>query len=143
VADERPEPAERVAPAERRAALVAGLRRLAGLIGAAVAITAVGSLVFGVLLHTELLHALAIGFYGAGSVFIVVGFFYGVRPPVRTTGQGGGSTLLGSAAASGGRARWADRHDIEDSLATSAVFLVLGIALIAAGVLFDPRNRLL
>jgi hypothetical protein len=123
--------------------LRAGLRRLATLVAAAAVLTALGSLVFGLLLHAELLHAVAIGFYGAGSVFVVVGFFYGIRPPVRATGEGAGPTVLGSAAAAGGRARWADRHDVEDSLASSALFVVLGFALILLGVVFDPRNRLL
>jgi hypothetical protein len=123
--------------------LAAGLRRLAVLVAGTAVATAIASLVFGLLLHAELRRALAIGFYAVGSLFVVIGFFYGTRPPVRTTGGGGGGPgPLGSLAAGGGSARWADRHDVEDSLSASAVFVVTGLVLVAVGVVCDPRTRL-
>lgn len=119
------------------------MRRLAGLVGGVAGVTTVLSLVFGVLLGAELRRALAVGFYVSGCILVVVGFFFGVRPPVRTTGEGPPASFLGSLAAGGGTARWATADDLKDSLSASAVFVFLGLLMIAIGVLVDPRDRLL
>jgi hypothetical protein len=120
----------------------AGLRRLLILIAGLDAITAVGSLVLGLLLGADLRRSVAMGFYLVGSGMLVVGVLYGVRPPVRTTGGHGSGGLLGSLAAGGGSARWASAEDLRDSLSSSAVFLTLGMACLAVGVALDPRDRL-
>jgi hypothetical protein len=128
----------------RKRQLTAGLRRFGGFVlGTAVAV-AVGSIIAGLLFHSELRRAIALGFYVVGSLFIVVGFFYGVRPPVRMTGEGGATPgFLGSLASAGGSARWADRDDLEASLGASAVFVAIGLVLVVIGVAVDPRNRVL
>jgi hypothetical protein len=126
----------------RRDKLVAGLRRLFGFAAATTVVVAVLSLVAGVLLGSGARRSISVGLYGVGSLFVVVGIFYGVRPPVRTTGGGGSPGIFGSLAAGGGIARWADREDIEESLGLSAVFVTIGLLLIVIGAAIDPRVRL-
>ncbi len=126
----------------RREKLAAGLRRLFGFAAGTTAVVAVLSVVVGVLLGADPRRSIALGLYGVGSLFIIVGVFYGVRPPVRTTGGGGSPGIFGSLAAGGGIARWADKDDIEESLGLSAVFVSIGLLLIVIGIAIDPRTRL-
>jgi hypothetical protein len=126
----------------RRDKLVAGLRRLFGFAAATTVLVAVISVVVGLLLGSDPRRSISVGLYGVGSLFVIVGVFYGVRPPVRTTGGGGSPGIFGSLAAGGGIARWADKEDIEESLGLSAVFVSIGLLLIVIGVGIDPRSRL-
>jgi hypothetical protein len=126
----------------RRDKLVAGLRRLFGFAAGTTVVVAVLSLIAGLLLGSDPRRSISVGLYGVGSLFVVVGIFYGVRPPVRTTGGGGSPGIFGSLAAGGGSARWADREDIEESLGLSAVFVSIGLLLIVIGAAIDPRVRL-
>jgi hypothetical protein len=126
----------------RRGKLVAGLRRLLGFAAGTTVVVAVLSLAAGLLLGSGPRRSISVGLYGVGSLFIVVGVFYGVRPPVRTSGGGGSPGIFGSLAAGGGIARWADKEDIEESLGLSAVFVTIGLLLIVVGAAIDPRARL-
>jgi hypothetical protein len=127
----------------RRDRLAAGLRRLAQFAAGTTVFVAVCSVVVGLLFGADLRRSIALGLYGVGSLFVIVGVFYGIRPPVRTTGGGGSPGIFGSLAAGGGIARWADRDDIEESLGLSAVFVSIGLLLIVIGVAIDPRSRLI
>jgi hypothetical protein len=127
----------------RRDRLAAGLRRLLGFAAGTTVVVGVCSLLVGLLLGAGPRRSIALGLYGVGSLFVIVGVFYGIRPPVRTTGGGGSPGIFGSLAAGGGIARWADRDDIEESLGLSAVFVSIGLLLIVIGVAIDPRSRLL
>jgi hypothetical protein len=127
----------------RRDRLAAGLRRLLGFAAGTTVVVAVCSILAGLLLGAGPRRSISLGLYGVGSLFVIVGVFYGVRPPVRTTGGGGSPGIFGSLAAGGGIARWADRDDIEESLGLSAVFVSIGLLLIVIGVAIDPRSRLL
>jgi hypothetical protein len=126
----------------RGAKVAAGLRRLFGFAAGTAVVVALCSLAAGLLLGADLRRSVAVGLYGVGSLFIIVGVFYGIRPPVRTTGGGGSPGIFGSLAAGGGRARWADREEIGESLSLSAVFVTLGLLFIVIGVGVDPRSRL-
>jgi hypothetical protein len=126
----------------RREGLSAGLRRLFGFAAGTTVLVAVCSVVLGLLLGADPRRSISLGLYGVGSLFVIVGVFYGIRPPVRTTGGGGSPGIFGSMAAGGGIARWADRDDIEESLGLSAVFVSIGLLLIVIGVAVDPRTRL-
>jgi hypothetical protein len=126
----------------RRDRLAAGLRRMFGFAAGTTVVVGVCSLLVGLLLGAGPRRSIALGLYGVGSLFVIVGVFYGIRPPVRTTGGGGSPGIFGSLAAGGGIARWADRDDIEESLGLSAVFVSIGLLLIVIGVAIDPRSRL-
>jgi hypothetical protein len=126
----------------RRDRLAAGLRRLAQFAAGTAVLVTVCSVAVGLVLGADLRRSISLGLYGVGSLFVIVGVFYGIRPPVRTTGGGGSPGIFGSLAAGGGIARWADREDIEESLGLSAVFVSIGLLLIVIGVAIDPRSRL-
>jgi uncharacterized membrane protein HdeD (DUF308 family) len=116
--------------------LRAALRRFLKLFAGAVAFTAVVSVVLGLLFGGSLGRALTIGFYLGGCFLIVIGFFLGNRGPVRQKDERG--TLL-----FGPRyVRWATPEEREEALSSSAVFVVLGFALIVIGVLADTKHSL-
>jgi hypothetical protein len=80
--------------------------------------------------------AVATGFYLIGAFMLVAGFFIGNRGPVRL-GGGENRGFLGS-----GRFYWAAPKEREETLNSSALFVVLGIVLIVCGVLADSRYPL-
>jgi len=119
-------------------------RRIAILVAALGGITALVSLVAGALLDTELSRALATGFYVVGCFLIVLGFFSGVRGPLRPRGSNDGDEPdavggLFGIGISGRGVRQATEEERSDSLATAWLFLGMGAAMIALGVIADSR----
>ena len=104
---------------------------LAGIAG----ITAVLSLLGGLLGGSSPDRAVAVGFYLVGSFMLIAGFFIGNRGPVRPKGTGPmvfGSRIM----------RWATPLEREESLNESALFVALGFVLIIIGVAVDSRTGL-
>jgi hypothetical protein len=122
-----------------RRELVAGLKRLAGLVAVVAGGTVVVSGGFGVLLGVSIGRAVTVGLYLIGCLCLVLGFFYGNRPPVRVDGDGTPGGLGGLVRQ--GPARWSSPEERRDEIATSAVFVTLGFALIVIGALLDGRHR--
>lgn len=114
----------------------AAFRRLAGLLVLAGGTTLVISLTLGLLLDESLSRAVSVGFYLVGSFLTIAGFFVGNRGPVRLK-KDVGVPLLGSRFV-----RWATPEEREESINTSAIYVVLGFALIFLGVLADTRYSL-
>ena len=114
----------------------AALRRLTGLFVLACGITAVGALAFALLLDESVSRAVSVGFDLVGSFLTIAGFFVGNRGPVRLK-RDVGVPLLGSRVV-----RWATPEERDESINTSAVYVVLGFALIFLGVLADTRYSL-
>ena len=114
----------------------AALRRLTGLFVLATGGTLLISLSFGLLLGESVSRAVSVGFYLVGSFLTVAGFFVGNRGPVRLK-RDVGVPLLGSRFV-----RWATPDEREESINTSAIYVVLGFALIFLGVLADTRYSL-
>jgi hypothetical protein len=114
----------------------AAIRRLLMLVVGLAAATAVLSVALGALLGADLLRSLAIGFYLSGSFMIAVGFLLGNRGPARMRAD---SSPLPFAAR---RVRWASRDEHFEAMNSSAVFVVLGFALILIGVVADTRHQL-
>lgn len=119
----------------------AGLRRLAILAGGSVLAAAVLSAAVGLVLGTGLARAVSLGFYAVGAFFLVGGFFFGTRGPVRLKSRPGEEGLFGLSGKR--RLRWATPEEQEDSLATSAVYVLLGVLLVVVGVVVDDRLALL
>jgi drug/metabolite transporter (DMT)-like permease len=119
-------------------------KRIVTLVGVLAGLTAVVSLAVGALLGSELARALATGFYVVGCFLIVLGFFAGVRGPLRPRSSGDGEErdavggLFGIGVSSRG-VRRATSAERADALATAWLFLAIGLALIALGILADPR----
>jgi hypothetical protein len=104
---------------------------LVGIAGTTAALSILGGLLGG----ASLSRALAVGFYLVGSFMLIAGFFIGNRGPVRPKGTG--PMLFGSRFM-----RWATPLEREESLNESALFVVLGFALILIGVAADSRTQL-
>jgi hypothetical protein len=120
----------------------AGLRRLFLLILGAAGFTAAGSVVIAALFGTSYGRALTIGFYLAGCFMMLAGFFIGNRGPARmksdARGPAGGIGML-----LGGRdLRWATLSEQDETINNSAVYILLGLVLVAIGILFDSRHSL-
>jgi hypothetical protein len=119
-----------------RSYLVAALRRLLVLIVLAAALTAIGSLILGLLLGASLTRSVAVGFYVIGSFWLVSGFFVGNRGPVRLKSDLG-APLFGSRFV-----RWATPEERDETINMSAVYVVLGFVLILFGFVADTRYSL-
>ncbi|MDX6568338.1 MAG: hypothetical protein QOH15_916 [Gaiellales bacterium] len=105
-------------------------RRLARLLLASVAGTAIVAAAIGLLAGSSLSRSLSVGFYLVGCGTLVLGFALAVRGPVR----------LGRGEQRGFRA--VTREERDDAIADSALLVVLAVALLALGVLADTRYPL-
>lgn len=120
--------------------IVAGLRRLFLLIVGAAAATAVGSLLIGEILGTPLGRALTVGFYLVGCFMMVAGFFVGNRGPARVKSEEGGRPTAMGMFGGGRNLRWATLGEQNETINNSAVFIALGLVLVAIGILIDSRH---
>jgi hypothetical protein len=116
--------------------IIAALRRLLVLIVVAAGLTALASLGLGLLVGASLTRSLSIGFYVVGSFWLVSGFFVGNRGPVRLKSDLG-APLFGSRFV-----RWATPEEREETINMSAVYVLLGFALIFLGFAADTRYSL-
>ena len=98
--------------------------------------TATLSLVFGLLVGSSVSRSLSVGWYIVGSVLLLSGFFVGNRGPARPQGEGWSTFSLKR------WVRWASPDEQRESLSLSALLVVLGVLLIALGVLADTRYAL-
>jgi hypothetical protein len=114
----------------------AALRRLVYLLVLSSGITLVCSLALGALAGETVSRSVSVGFYLVGSFLTIAGFFVGNRGPVRLK-RDVGVPLLGSRFV-----RWATPEERDESINTSAIYVVLGFALIFLGVLADTRYSL-
>ena len=85
--------------------------------------------------------SLSVGFYLAACMSMLLGVFFGIRPPVRQEGDAGALGGLFGVFGSG-PVRFATPEEREDSLASSAVFVVLGLVLVLCGLVCDGRHPL-
>ena len=113
----------------------AAVRRFVVLLAGIAGVTAVLSILGGLLGGGSIGRALTIGFSLVGCFMLIAGFFIGNRGPVRPKGTGPmvfGSRIM----------RWATPLEREESLNESALFVALGFVLIIIGVAVDSRTGL-
>jgi hypothetical protein len=124
--------------------LVAALRRLAFVTVVAIGVTVALSLLVGLLIGAGALRSIVLGFYLGGSFLLVAGFFVGNRGPARV--KGGDDTIgpmgLPIPGSSSRSLRWATLGEQNETINNSAVFISLGLVLVALGVVFDTRHSL-
>lgn len=111
--------------------LAGAARRFASLVLAVAGIAAVVSLLIGLAAGSSVLRSLSVGFYASGALAVVLGVALGVRGPARP--------------AHGERraVRWIGAREREEAISDSALFVVLGLVLLALGVLTDARYPIL
>jgi hypothetical protein len=123
--------------------MVAALRRLAFAVLLCVGVTAVCSVLVGLLLGASLDRSLVLGFYLVGCFLMVAGFFAGNRGPTRVKSESPASTAMPFGVFSGARRlRWATLGEQDEAINNSAVFVGLGIVLVVVGVLLDGRHSI-
>ncbi len=120
--------------------LAAALRRFVMLFALSSCLTVVASLLLGLAFGASAARSLSLGFYVVGAFLLIAGFFMGNRGPVRLKGEPGAEGVWGFG--SGRRVRWATKDEREEAINLSAVFVVLGLALILVGVAADSRYTL-
>src|SRR5689334_3536426 len=114
--------------------MVRGLRRLAIAILLCVGLTALGASVIGLIICASLDRSLVLGFYLVGCFLRLAGFFVGNRGPARVKSEEAGAAATPLGVFSGSRPlRWATLGEQEDTINSSAVFVTLGIILVAVG----------
>lgn len=88
----------------------------------------------------SLSRAISLGFYGVGSVVLLLGFFVANRGPVRVKSD----TSVGSVLPFVGerRVRWATPDEQAETINLSAVFVAIGLVLLAIGVGVDGAHEL-
>jgi hypothetical protein len=119
----------------------AGLRRLAFAVLLAIGVTAVISLVIGLLVGSSLDRSLVLGFYLVGCFLMLAGFFVGNRGPTRVKSESPAASATPFGVFSGDRRlRWATLREQEESINSSAVFVGIGIVLVIIGILLDSRH---
>ncbi len=124
-----------------RRQIVDGVRRFLTVAAVAVAVTALISLGLGLLVGDSVNRSLSVGFYLAACMSMLLGVFLGIRPPVRQEGDAGALGGLFGVFGSG-PVRFATPEEREDSLASSALFVVLGLVLVLCGLVCDGRHPL-
>jgi len=119
----------------------AGLRRLFLLIFGAAAFTALGSLVIAELVGASLGRSVTVGFYLVGCFLMLAGFFVGNRGPARVKSESDTrASPMGMILGGGRNLRWATLGEQNETINNSAVFIAIGLVLVAIGVLIDSRH---
>ena len=123
--------------------LLAAFGRFVLLVLLCVGVTVAGSLLFGLLAGASLERALALGFYIVGSFLLVCAFFVGNRGPTVVDSESPAPMVLPMLSIAGRRLRWATMREQNETIASSGVFVCLGLVLVAFGVLVDSRHSLI
>ncbi len=121
--------------------LLAGLRRFALILLVVAGLAVVLGLLGALLLHTGVRRSVSVTLYGLGGFLLLSGFFHGIRPPLRVDEEQGVPSMFGILLTQG-RLRTASMDERQESLASSALFVVLGLLLIALGGALDPVHGL-
>ena len=128
-----PEPRASETPEPRGAIYRAAARRFALLLLAIVGGTALLALPFGLLLGAGVARSVSLGWYIAGSILLLSGFFVGNRGAARPEGEGWFAFSMRR------NVRWADAEEQKESISLSAIVVTLGFVLLVLGAASDPR----
>ena len=117
--------------------MAAAARRLGIIFGVVAGGTAVLALLLGLLAGSSIARALSVGWYVAGCVLLISGFFVANRGPSRPQGEGWNpfSTQRW--------VRWATPDEQRDALSFSALLVIMGLVLIVLGAVADTRHSVI
>jgi hypothetical protein len=122
--------------------LRAAFRRIVVLLGLALGVTIVGALALGLLAGSSVNRSLTLGFYLMGCFMLIAGFFVGNRGPTRVRGEVGSASMFGLPlpGSSTRRIRWATLGEQNETINNSAIYIFLGLVLVAIGVVIDSHQ---
>jgi hypothetical protein len=120
---------------------VAGLRRFAVLAAVMLAIVIILGLAYDALAGVSIQRALSVTGYALGALFVVLGVFHGIRPPLRIDNEEGSPGLFG-VLLTRGKVRTATEQEREEALGSSVLLVSLGAVLIVFGAILDPVHRI-
>ena len=122
--------------------LIAALRRFLLLALGTIALTAAVSLLFGLLAGGSANRSLVLGFYLTGCFLLVCGFFVGNRGPTRVKSESAGAVVVPFVGVGSRSLRWASLREQNETINNSALFVCLGLVLVAVGIALDTQNSL-
>jgi sugar phosphate permease len=114
----------------------AAARRFSLLLLAVVGGTVLLALPIGLLLGASVARSVSVGWYMAGSILLLLGFFVGNRGAARPEAEGW------FAFSTRRNVRWADADEQQESISLSAVVVTLGFVLLVLGAVADTRYNL-
>ena len=114
----------------------AAARRFSLLLLAVAGGTALLALPLGLLLGASLARSVSVGWYIAGSILLLSGFFVGNRGAARPEAEGW------FAFSTRRNVRWADAEEQHESISLSAIVVTLGFVLLVLGAAADTRYNL-
>jgi hypothetical protein len=120
---------------------VDGLRRFAILAAVILVIAIVLGLAYDVLADVSIRRALSVTGYALGALFVVLGVFHGLRPPLRIDNEEGSPGLFG-VLLTRGKVRTATEQEREEALGSSVLLVSLGTVLLVFGAILDPVHRI-
>ena len=99
----------------------------------------------GVLFGASASRSISLGYYVVGAFLLVLGFFAGMRGPLRPRGAEDADAVTGmfGVGVSMRGVRQATKFERQDSVATAGIFIGLGIWLIALGIAVDGTAQIL
>ena len=121
--------------------LVAALRRFAILLVGVAGGVSLVSLAIGALVGAGANRSISVGLYVTGCFVMLVGFFFGLRGPMRPSDESFFSVSIPFLGVGPARRASADEH--RETLNMSAIYVVLGLSLLVLAVAVDTRYRLL
>ncbi len=122
---------------------LAALRRLALLIVACVALSALAGLILGPLLGASFDRGFALALYLLGAFLMIAGFFVGNLGPARVRSESPSAGFTPFPLFGARRLRWATLGEQHEAINQSALFIGLGFILVVIGVFVDTRYSLL
>jgi hypothetical protein len=122
--------------------LLAGLRRLGALVATLLAVATIAGVAGALLFAVPARRGVSLSCYGLGAFMMVSGFFHGVRGPIRVDDEEGFFSMFG-VLLTRGRVRTASLDERHESISSSALLVLLGLALVLVGAVVDPVHRLL
>jgi hypothetical protein len=120
---------------------VDGLRRFGVLAAVILVIALVLGLAYDLLADVSIRRALSVTGYALGALFVVLGVFHGLRPPLRIDNEEGSPGLFG-VLLTRGKVRTATEQEREEALGSSVLLVSLGAVLIVFGAILDPVHRI-
>lgn len=117
--------------------LLAGVRRLAVIAAALLAVTVVASLLLGLAAGAGLERSVSVGLYVLGAVLLVGCFVFGVRGPLRGMSETGETTQV--IGARGFRRATPDER--RESTRVALLLFAFGIVVIVIASTIDPAHR--